>query len=169
MIGEGDESFDLTDFGKDALVDVLLRLKKRPAWAEASSRLFLMIRDFLLEGLEDVDDYKALGSFASAFPSAMTRLEWKNIERRLRASFAEWSGDAWYDAEEIWGLHGDLEEIDRGVSFSVNDMLTELEDRASELEREEEPAPANPYSSTKAAISNESEEIHALFASLKRR
>jgi hypothetical protein len=167
MIGEAeDESFDLTDFGKDALVDVLLRLKKRPTWAEASSRLFAMIRQFLLETLEDVDDYKALGSFTSAFPSAIEFAEWNNIKRRFRASFTEWTSGIWYDAEEIWGLYSDLEEIDRGLDVGVDDLLTELEERARELEREEEPPPANPYSSTTADSSNENDEIHALFASL---
>jgi hypothetical protein len=170
LIGEDeDETFDLTDFGKDALVDVLLRLKKRPAWAQASSRLFTMIRDYLQETLDDPDDYKAVGAFVSAFPAAIDYLDRMNIERRLRASFTEWSTSVWYDADEIWGLYNDLEEIDRGLDFSIDDMLTELEDRARELERDEEPSPANPYSSASANSSNEYEEIHALFVALARR
>lgn len=170
MIGEEEEEpLDLTDFGKDALVDVLLRLKKRPAWGQAPSRLFAMIRTFLLDTLEDVDDYKALGAFTSEFPSAIDAAEWKNVGRRLRASFSDWSSDVWYDAEDIWGLHSDLEEIGRGLEVDVDNMLVELQDRASELEEDEERTPANPYSSTSSESSNEVEEIHALFASLPKR
>lgn len=170
IIGEEEEApLDLTDFGKDALVDVLLRLKKRSAWGQASSRLFSMIRVFLLDTLEDVDDYKALGAFASTFPSAIDAAEWKNAGRRMHASFSDWSSNVWYDAEEIWGLHSDIEEIGRGLEIDVDSMLFELQDRASELEDEEEPTPVNPYSSTSSASSNDVEEIHALFASLPRR
>ncbi|HYK04080.1 MAG TPA: restriction endonuclease [Thermoanaerobaculia bacterium] len=170
MIGEEEETpLDLANFGKDALVDVLLRLKKRPAWRRASSRLFSMIREFLLDGLDDVDDYKALGAFASAFPSAIDTAEWKNVSRRMRASFSDWSSDVWYDAEAIWGLHSDIEEIGRGLEVDVDNMLVELQDRASELEDEEERTPVDPYSSSSSQSSNEIEEIHALFASLPRR
>lgn len=156
VIGEEeDESFDLTDFGKDALVDVLLRLKKRPAWTQASSRLFTMIRQFLMETLDDPDDYKALGAFVSAFPSAIENLEWSNIDRRLHASFSDWSSNVWYDAEEIWGLCSDIEEIDRTLDVDVSDMLTELEDRARELEREEEPELTSITSSLKTRVALE--------------
>jgi hypothetical protein len=170
MIGEEEEtSLDLANFGKDALVDVLLRLKKRPSWRQASSSLFSMIREFLLDTLDDVDDYKALGAFGSAFPSALDTAEWKNVSRRIRASFSDWSSDVWYDAEEIWGLHSDIEEIGRALDVDVDNMLVELQDRAGELEDDEERKPVNPYSSSSSQSSNKIEEIHALFTSLPRR
>lgn len=170
LIGqEEDESLDLPSLGKDALVDVLLRLNRRSGWASTSSRLFAMIREYLLEELEEIEDYKALGAFASAFPSAITYLEWRTIERRLRASFSDWRSNVWYDADEIWGLHSEIEELGRSLEVEVSGMLLELQDRASEVEVEQEAPPANPYSSTATDSSNETAEIHALFSSLSRR
>jgi hypothetical protein len=170
MIGVEEEmSLDLPSFGKDALVDVLLRLKKGRSWRHASSRLFSLIREFLLASLDDVDDYKVLGAFASAFPSALETAELKDVSRRMRASFSDWSSDVWYDADEIWGLHSDVEEIGRALHVDVRDMLMQLQDRGTELEDDMERAPANPYSSSSSQSSNEIDEIHALFASLPRR
>ncbi|HET7437096.1 MAG TPA: restriction endonuclease [Thermoanaerobaculia bacterium] len=169
MIGEeGDEILDLTGFGKDGLVDVLLRLKKRPSWAQASSRLFPLIRDFLQDQLEDVDDYKALASFVSAFPSAIDDSGWESIEGRLRSSFDDWSSDARYDVDRIWGLYADLDEIASRLNVNVDDLLVRLQDRAGELEADAGLMERKPYAPSSSASSNEVEEIHALFASLRR-
>lgn len=169
LIGEEEEeSLDLPSLGKNALVDVLLRLDKRPGWAATSSRLFTMIREYLLDDLDDIEDYQALGAFASAFPAAITYLDQRTIARRIHTSFRDWSSDVWRDVDQIWGLHHEIEELGESLDVDVSEMLTELEDRASEIEVEEEAPPAKPYSSMTTDCSDKTAEIHALFSSLSR-
>ena len=48
-------------------------------------------------------------------------------------------------------------------------MLMQLQDRAGEIEVPSEPVSANPYLSSQEMSSDETEEIHALFAMLDRR
>ena len=165
---EEDYAIDLDTFGKEALVDVLVRLQKRKAWAATSSRLYEMVRKFLVESLEEPDDYKILTTFASAIPGAFSPAEWAGIQRRLEASFDDWKDNVWYDSDDIWSLHSDIEEIGQNSVLSVQSMMFDLQIRAEELEDEKTTTPETPYRSTSEASSDESKEIDALFASLAR-
>jgi hypothetical protein len=172
LVGDdNDQEIDPESFGKDSLVDLLVRLQKGRAWTAASSRLYGLVRAFLLKDLEAVDDYKTLGAFATAFPSAYDASEWANVQRRLESSFHDWKSTVWYDSDDIWSLYSEMEDVGAVTLLSVRSILFALRCRAEELEEEEEekPEPSKPYAQTPEKSSDESKEIDALFASLAAR
>jgi hypothetical protein len=163
---EGDSDFEMSDFDKFGLLAVLARLVQRRGWKAESSTLFKMTRAFLVETLEDVEDFKALAEFKRLFPDAFQASEWRQLDRRLEDRANDWKLEFWNDEDALWGLRSDVEELKDAFGGTARGITCELEDRALELERDKEEPDRTPYQASPNASSDESEEIRALFASL---
>jgi hypothetical protein len=163
LTDEGDG--EMTHFDKWGVIAMLTRLSKRGRIAK-ESKLFKLTKTLLLDTLEDVEDFNALGEFKRLFPIGFSTTEWAQIEVRLSACGDEWRSKVWNDEDDLWGLHSEVEELETAFPTVARAIARELRERGIELESQREQQPPSAYKASPMASSDDSEEIRALFQSL---